>query len=853
MRNIFIIFIMTTLSALAQTMHPTFPLLDANGDNVLHTGQPVSTMNTCGDCHDTEYISNHSYHSDVGFSQLTEPGETTSGRAWDMSPGLYGRWNPMVYRVLSPPGDEHVDLTTEGWIQIFGARHVGGGPASKDRITETVEMNCFLCHIKEPNNDARIAALRSSQFAWANTATLAGIGVVERAGPVFRYNPAAFDPDGHIKSVYLKPHDPSNDNCGQCHGLVHADRNTPLITSTCEPEYWMTETTGQIISPQRMSDSGLNLANKNDLSRSWDIHAERVLKCTDCHFSINNPIFYQESEKTRPSHLTFSPRRQTISDYLYRPSHQFARGTSSYKNLIPELQGSMRRCESCHDSKKTHDWLPYRARHMQAMTCESCHIPHMYAPARRVMDWTMITPDGEPRMECRGFDGEPKDIRTLITGYEPVLLPRQELDGSTRLSPFNMVTFWYWTCGEPKRPVRFADLQRAIVPTGDYHPDILAAFDADKDGALSRFEMSLDSDAKIEIITSRLRALGLDFLKIKGEIQPYGIHHNVTHGDWVTRDCESCHHRHSKLTRTFTLAEHPPKAELPKIVGDAAIQRSGSIFIEGGVLLFKENVRQAGLYILGHDSVLAVQIIGAASVLVVMLGIILHAGMRFLSAGKSRAERGAKKTVYMYAFYERFWHWLQAIAIIGLIFTGLIIHAPSVFGFISFPAAVIIHNVLAFILLVNAFLAVFYHFTSGEIRQFLPEPRGFFSQAVQQATYYLRGIFKGEKHPFEKNPEVKLNPLQKLTYLVILNILLPLQIITGVLIWGAQHVPDFLDEIGGLGVLVPIHSLVAWFFAAFLMMHIYLTTTGYTPLASIKAMIVGWEDIESHGAAEGHN
>ncbi len=30
-------------------------------------------------------------------------------------------------------------------------------------------------------------------------------------------------------------------------------------------------------------------------------------------------------------------------------------------------------------------------------------------------------------------------------------------------------------------------------------------------------------------------------------------------------------------------------------------------------------------------------------------------------------------------------------------------------------------------------------------------------------------------------------------------------------------------------------------------MHVYLTTTGSTPLADIKAMIMGWEEIEVHG------
>jgi len=846
MRILFVLLLIITVPAFSQTMHPTFPLLDRDGDNVLQSGTPISTKQTCGGCHDTEYIVSHSFHADVGQSSLTAPGETASGRAWDMSSGLYGRWNPMVYRYLSPINDDRVDLTTEAWIRIFGARHVGGGPAETDRGDDAVEMNCFLCHIERPNNGARIDALRDGHFAWANTATLLGTEILEKSESTFKYNSAAFSQDGHVKSAFLRPQDPSNSNCGQCHGLVHADRDRPLITATCEPHQWMTETTGQIISPQRISDSGLNLANKTELSRSWDIHAERVVTCTDCHFSINNPIFYRESEASRPSHLLFSPRRQSFGDYLYQPSHEFARGASSYENLAPDLQGTMRRCESCHDTEKTHAWLPYNARHMQSMTCESCHIPRMYAPTRRVMDWTMITPSGEPRMECRGFDGEPRDVRTLITGYEPVLLPRQELDGGIRLAPFNMVSFWYWIYGDQARPVRLEDLQKAILPNGEYHPEILTALDSNNDGELSRIELTLDTAEKIDVVKRQLQALGLSNLRIKGEIQPYGIHHNVTHGDWVTRDCETCHNRDSKLTRAFLLAEHQPQADLPEIVGDAVIKPSGKIILVDGSLFYKENIRGAGFYILGRDSVLAAQVIGAASVLLVLFGITVHAALRIISAKKRRVTLEPTKTVYMYAMYERFWHWLQAIAIIGLIFTGLIIHAPSIFGVVRFSAAVYIHNALAFILLVNAFLAVFYHFASGEIRRYLPEPKGFFSQAVEQATYYLKGIFKGEKHPFDKNPEVRLNPLQKITYLVILNILLPLQIVTGALIWGAQHFPAFLHEIGGLALLVPIHSLVAWFFAAFLIMHIYLTTTGYTPLAAIKAMIVGWEDIEAH-------
>ena len=56
--------------------------------------------------------------------------------------------------------------------------------------------------------------------------------------------------------------------------------------------------------------------------------------------------------------------------------------------------------------------------------------------------------------------------------------------------------------------------------------------------------------------------------------------------------------------------------------------------------------------------------------------------------------------------------------------------------------------------------------------------------------------------------------------------------------------------LGGLPLLAPLHTFLAWAFAAFIVMHIYLTTTGETPLSGIKAMVTGWEDVEVHA---GHN
>jgi thiosulfate reductase cytochrome b subunit len=223
-----------------------------------------------------------------------------------------------------------------------------------------------------------------------------------------------------------------------------------------------------------------------------------------------------------------------------------------------------------------------------------------------------------------------------------------------------------------------------------------------------------------------------------------------------------------------------------------------------------------------------------------------HSGLRFYAALKAPRPKQAVKKVYMYTVYERFWHWLQTFVIVLLLFTGLIIHRPDMFGIFSFPYVVLVHNILAALLVINAVLALFYHLVSGEIRQYIPRPYGFFNDAIIQVKFYLRGIFKGEEHPFEKVPHKKLNPLQQITYFGILNVLLPLQIITGALMWGVQHWPQIDGWFGGLPFLAPFHSLVAWTFAAFILGHVYLTTTGYKPLTSIQAMMNGWEDVEDH-------
>ncbi len=197
----------------------------------------------------------------------------------------------------------------------------------------------------------------------------------------------------------------------------------------------------------------------------------------------------------------------------------------------------------------------------------------------------------------------------------------------------------------------------------------------------------------------------------------------------------------------------------------------------------------------------------------------------------------------LYTLHERVWHWLQAAAMILLLLTGFAIHYPDRFGILGGMArAVGWHSWLGFALILNAALGLFYHVTAEKYHHYLPKMDDFTEGAIRQARFYLYGIFRGDPHPYEPDPRHKLNPLQKVTYLALLNLFLPFQVATGLLMWGANRWPDLFEKMGGLRMLGPAHTLGAYLFLAFLIGHIYLATTGRTPSSHLRAMITGWEE-----------
>jgi thiosulfate reductase cytochrome b subunit len=195
------------------------------------------------------------------------------------------------------------------------------------------------------------------------------------------------------------------------------------------------------------------------------------------------------------------------------------------------------------------------------------------------------------------------------------------------------------------------------------------------------------------------------------------------------------------------------------------------------------------------------------------------------------------KHIYLYTRYERSWHWLQMVFILVLLVTGFEVHGT--YTLIGFENAVTLHNYIGLTWLSSFAFFVFWIFTTGEWKQYIPTTKKLFAVI----RYYGYGIFMNEPHPVPKRKEAKHNPLQRLTYLGLAAALLPLQMASGFLYWAYNSWGEWGIDFLSLGLIAFIHMAIAFAILIFLIVHIYMTTTGHTIFAHIKAMITGWEEI----------
>jgi thiosulfate reductase cytochrome b subunit len=140
---------------------------------------------------------------------------------------------------------------------------------------------------------------------------------------------------------------------------------------------------------------------------------------------------------------------------------------------------------------------------------------------------------------------------------------------------------------------------------------------------------------------------------------------------------------------------------------------------------------------------------------------------------------------------------------------------------------------------------LFYTFT-GKIKIYFPSVEEMVKGSIRQAIFYGYGIFRGDPNPHRIAPDNKFNPMQKQAYLMIMLALLPVQIITGLLLWKVGCFSELIGFLGGIKVVDTVHVFLFFFFASFVIARVYLATLGHTFFAHFKAMFTGYEEEEEH-------
>lgn len=210
--------------------------------------------------------------------------------------------------------------------------------------------------------------------------------------------------------------------------------------------------------------------------------------------------------------------------------------------------------------------------------------------------------------------------------------------------------------------------------------------------------------------------------------------------------------------------------------------------------------------------------------------------------------------IYLHPLPIRIWHWINALCCVMLLLTGIQIRYVGLINVVSYRTAVQAHNIFGFILVAAFFLWLGYYLCSPRIRTYHAElnPYKYFVGSLRQALYYGYGIFQKFPSPFHPSIYHKFNPLQAMTYQLVMIVLLPIQIFTGLLLWNLTGFATVVALVGGVRVIDTAHVLINIFFAFYIPAHVYLGTLGRTMTDHYKEMISGYaeEEEETHGAAE---
>jgi thiosulfate reductase cytochrome b subunit len=202
--------------------------------------------------------------------------------------------------------------------------------------------------------------------------------------------------------------------------------------------------------------------------------------------------------------------------------------------------------------------------------------------------------------------------------------------------------------------------------------------------------------------------------------------------------------------------------------------------------------------------------------------------------------------LYINPLPVRIWHWINALGFVLLVLSGAQLRYMDLLQLMSFEAAVKLHNWVGFAVIGNYFIWLGFYLFSDRISNYHPvlDAKAFISKYFLQLRYYAYGIFRGERNPHHVQPYDKFNPVQRMTYQLIMLVAVPVQFITGLMMWNVKGFREWIELLGGIRVVDTIHVLLFIFFVFFILVHAYMGALGQKPSTHFKEMFTGYEEPE---------
>ncbi len=500
-------------------------------------------------------------------------------------------------------------------------------------------------------------------------------------------------------------------------------------------------------------------------------HAGKGISCTSCHDSIS----FINKNKGLPHPIGIEPKcsechekvNQQYSKSLHAQiSKKICYSCHNPHYSVPFYQLSTEdrkmRCLKCHDAYNTHKWMPQKQLHFNYLECASCH--DLNAEIGAVFH---IVEKGKPSGEN-------------VLNYE-------------RLAPF-------------------------IAPGKE---GLVGTLDQDGNGRLS--------PAEIVSFLRRLRENGIPEAGLDVRIQVLRPTHNFTDKGEHTRDCSLCHSENARFYSKLVL-------ELPEKEGDSrTIPVERQIFLlhgPGGLsedfyLLGESKIRKKDLRdileIVQQIGFKWIDLIGILLVVSSLVAVSLHALLMFFTR---KLRGGGSIAAQEHPLAETVGHLIHGLCVILLLLTGLQLRLPDLLPiFATFLNAVNLHNICGAIILVDYVCWISYEVLSGRLRsRFFVFPRGFFKDSIEMLHYYGYLIFVHENCPRNFDSASVLESWEKFLFFGMMFVLIPGQILTGILLYDLYRTMPIIEKLGGLRVIDGLHLTFAYLLMSAIVIHTYFHT-----------------------------